>query len=145
MKINRLKVWMIIVMLCAATLAASAGYAATNSAKKPAKQAAKRLPKLLDLGSTKCIPCRMMIPVLDDLAKEYKGRLDVGFIDVWKDRNAVDAYKIKSIPTQIFFNAKGKEIFRHVGFFPKKDILKAFAEHGVKLGKPAAKKNQGKK
>ncbi len=79
----------------------------------------------------------MMAPILEQLAKDYKGQLDVGFIDVWKDTKAADKYRIKSIPTQVFFDAKGKEFFRHVGYFPKEDILKAFKDHGIKLKKPA--------
>jgi thioredoxin 1 len=99
--------------------------------KKPAKP--KALPRLLDLGSDKCVPCKMMIPVLDELRKDYKGKLKVDFIDVWKDEAAAKKYKVKSIPTQIFFDAKGKEVYRHVGFISKEDILKAFKKHGIKL------------
>ena len=102
---------------------------------KPAAKAPKTLPRLLDLGATKCVPCKMMVPVLDELTKEYKGKLKVEFIDVWKDRSAAEKYKIQSIPTQIFFDAKGKEVYRHVGYFPKDDILKAFKDHGIKLTK----------
>ena len=102
---------------------------------KPAANAPKALPRLLDLGATKCIPCKMMVPVLDELTKEYKDKLKVEFIDVWKDQSAAQKYKVQSIPTQIFFDAKGKEVYRHVGYFPKDDILKAFKDHGIKLAK----------
>ena len=101
----------------------------------PKAQSPKTLPRLLDLGATKCIPCKMMVPVLDELGKDYKGKLKVEFIDVWKDRSAAQKYKVQSIPTQIFFDAKGKEVYRHVGFFPKDDILKAFKDHGIKITK----------
>ena len=111
-----------------------------NPKVKPTAKAPKALPKLLDLGATKCIPCKMMVPVLDELKKEYKGQLDVQFIDVWKNEKAAEKYKVKSIPTQIFYDAKGKEIFRHVGYFPKGDIVKAFKDHGVKLKEPAKPK-----
>ena len=107
----------------------------TDAKAKPAATATKKLPRLLDLGSTKCIPCKMMVPVLDELKKEYKGKLKVEFIDVWKDESAGKKYKVESIPTQIFFNAKGKEVYRHQGYFPKEDIIKAFKEHGIKLTK----------
>jgi thioredoxin 1 len=109
----------------------------SKTAQKPAKPAVKQLPKLLDLGATKCVPCKMMAPILEELAKDYKGQLDVQFIDVWKDDKAAGKYKVQSIPTQIFYDAKGKEFFRHVGFFPKEDILKTFEKQGVKLKKPA--------
>ena len=111
--------------------------AGKTGAKKNAPKAKtpKALPRLLDLGATKCIPCKMMVPVLDELAKEYKGKLKVEFIDVWKNQSAGQKYKVQTIPTQIFFDAKGKEVYRHVGYFPKNDILKAFKDHGIKLSR----------
>jgi thioredoxin 1 len=105
----------------------------TTPRPKAAAPKSQALPRLLDLGATKCIPCKMMIPVLDELKREYKGKLQVDFIDVWENRSAGGKYKVQTIPTQIFYDAKGKEIFRHVGFFPKADILKTFKDHGVKL------------
>ena len=106
-----------------------------NVKAKPSAKTPKALPRLLDLGATKCVPCKMMVPVLDDLKKEYKGKLKVEFIDVRKDESVARKYKVQSIPTQIFFNAKGKEVYRHTGYFPKDDIIKAFKDHGIKLGK----------
>ena len=88
-------------------------------------------PRLVDLGAGKCIPCKKMAPILDELKEEYTGRMDVEFIDVWKDRKAADQYGIESIPTQIFFDATGKELFRHEGFFAKEDILKKLRELGI--------------
>lgn len=102
---------------------------------KPAPKVTKALPRLLDLGATKCIPCKMMVPVLDELSKEYKGQLKVEFIDVWKNQSAAEKYKVQTIPTQIFFNAKGKEIYRHAGYYPKDDIVKKFKDLGIKLKK----------
>ena len=95
---------------------------------------AKPLPKLLDLGAGKCIPCKMMAPILKGLKKEYAGRMDVEFIDVWKNEAAGGKYKIEVIPTQIFYDAESKELFRHVGFFGKDDILAKWKELGVDLG-----------
>ncbi len=98
-----------------------------------------KLPKLVDLGADKCIPCKAMAPILKDLKTEYAGRMDVEFIDVWKNPGAGKAYKIKLIPTQIFFDASGKERFRHEGFFGKEDILGKWKELGVDLkGKVSA-------
>jgi thioredoxin 1 len=90
-------------------------------------------PRLLDLGATKCIPCKMMAPILDELKEEYAGRLDVEFIDVWQNREAAGQYGIESIPTQIFFDAAGKELYRHQGFLAKEDILKKWEELGVAI------------
>src|SRR3990172_2129478 len=61
----------------------------------------KGLPRMVDLGADKCIPCKMMAPILEELKKEYAGRLTVEFIDVWEHRGAGDVYGIRSIPTQI--------------------------------------------
>ena len=75
----------------------------------------------------------MMSPVLDELKKEYTGKLEVEFIDVWKNPDAGKPYGIEVIPTQIFFDASGKELFRHIGFFSKDDILAKWKELGVDL------------
>jgi thioredoxin 1 len=91
------------------------------------------LPRLVDLGADKCIPCKMMAPVLEELKKEYAGRLRVDFIDVWKAPEAGKPYGVEVIPTQIFFDAGGKELFRHVGFFGKEEILAKWKELGVEL------------
>ena len=101
---------------------ASAGPAATA-----------KLPKLLALGAGKCIPCKMMAPILEELKKEYAGRMEVVFIDVWEKPEAAKPYGIETIPTQIFFDAEGKELFRHVGFFAKDDILAKWKELAVNL------------
>jgi thioredoxin 1 len=90
-------------------------------------------PRLLDLGSVSCVPCKMMQPILDDLEKEYAGRLKVEFVDVWQDRAVGEKHGIEAIPTQIFFDASGKEFFRHTGFYSKEDILKAFHDNGISL------------
>ena len=95
----------------------------------------KTLPRLIDLGADKCIPCKMMAPMLEELKVEYKGRLEVAFIDVWKKPDEAKKYGIKIIPTQIFYDASGKELFRHEGFFSKEDILRKWKEFGVTLEK----------
>ena len=95
--------------------------------------AAAKLPKLLDLGANKCIPCKMMAPILEQMKTEYAGTLEVEFIDVWKNPDAGKQYGIEVIPTQIFYDATGKELFRHIGFFSKADILAKWKELGVEL------------
>jgi thioredoxin 1 len=113
---------------------------AENTGDKAATVTAAKLPRLLDLGAGKCIPCKMMAPILEELKKEYAGRMNVEFIDVWKNPDAGKQYGIEMIPTQIFFDAEGKELFRHVGFFGKEDILGKWKELGVDL---AGKSNNG--
>jgi thioredoxin 1 len=95
----------------------------------------QKLPRLVDLGADKCIPCKMMAPILEELSAEYKGKLQVVFIDVWKNPQEGPKYKIRVIPTQIFFNADGKELFRHEGFFSKEDILAKWKKFGINLEK----------
>jgi thioredoxin 1 len=101
---------------------------------------ASGVPRLVDLGSVTCIPCKMMAPILEELKKEYAGRLSVEFYDVVQKPEVAKKYSMKLMPTQIFFDASGKERFRHEGFFAKDDILAKWKELGVDLsgGSPAA-------
>lgn len=94
---------------------------------------AAALPRLVDLGAGKCIPCKMMAPILEELKSEYAGRLQVDFIDVWENPDEAKQYNINLIPTQIFFDPAGKELFRHEGFISKEDILAKWQELGFNL------------
>jgi len=89
------------------------------------------LPRLIDLGSDTCIPCKAMAPMLEKLREEYKGRMEVIFIDIDKNPDAKKKYTVKMKPTQVFFNAAGDEIFRHVGSYSKEEILNKWKELGV--------------
>jgi thioredoxin 1 len=91
------------------------------------------LPRLVDLGAGKCIPCKMMAPILEELKTEYAGKFEVVFIDVWEAPDKAKEYSIKIIPTQIFYDASGKELFRHEGFFSKADILAKWKELGIDI------------
>ena len=115
--------------------------AATHEAATIAREDPKReaLPRLLDLGADKCIPCKMMAPILAELKTEYTGTFDVHFIDVWEDPEAGKPYGIRMIPTQIFFDTEGRELFRHEGFFSKEDMLAKWKEFGVDLSGVEAK------
>jgi thioredoxin 1 len=114
----------------APSLAAASG-PAESLADKAAPLAAAKLPKIIDLGADKCIPCKMMAPILAEFKRDYADRFTTEFIDVWKNPDAGKAYGIEMIPTQIFFDATGKELFRHVGFFGKEDVLGKWKELGV--------------
>ena len=112
--------------------------------KKKAEET--KLPTLLELGSTTCVPCHMMEPVLEKLKKEYGGVLNVKFIDLnLKENESIGIkYKINAIPVQIFLDAEGKELWRHKGFFPEDNILKQWKKLGydlnaLKKGKQAVK------
>ncbi len=104
---------------------------AAPTANAPAP--ATGLPRLLDLGSTKCQACQAMEAVLADLRRDYARRLAVDFIDVFVTQDAAEKYSIVVIPTQIFYDAAGKELFRHQGFISKDDIVAKFRELGVSL------------
>lgn len=101
----------------------------------------KALPCLVDLGAGKCIPCKLMAPILEELKTEYKGKLQVVFIDVWENPDEAKKYKINIIPTQIFYDTSGKELFRHEGFFSKEDILGKWKEFGIDLEEGAENEN----
>ena len=86
---------------------------------------------MIDLGAAKCIPCKMMAPIIEELKKEYAGKADIVFIDVWKNPYQAERYGIQTIPTQIFYDQDGKEFYRHVGFLDKKRIVDVLTRLGV--------------
>ena len=90
------------------------------------------LPKLLDFGAGTCIPCKKMAPILKELSEEYKGRVDIKIIEVYQEREMTQANRIRLIPTQVFYDSKNKEVFRHEGFMDKEAIKKVFDKMGVK-------------
>ena len=110
---------------------------ALTAAQLAAADAQPALPRLVDLGAGKCIPCKQMKPILDDLARNYTDQFAVVFIDVWENREEGAKYGIRLIPTQIFYGADGKELARHEGFMAKKDILAKWKELGVEVKEPA--------
>lgn len=91
------------------------------------------IPKItfIELGSVKCIPCKMMQPVMESIEKEYSEIVKVIFYDVWtkEEKKYARQYKIKLIPTQVFLDEEGKEFFRHEGFFSQKDIEELIRDH----------------
>jgi thioredoxin 1 len=115
-----------------------APYDGMAQSTKVAKGSAS-LPRVVDVGADKCVPCIMMAPILEELKKEYAGVLIVEFVDVWKNPQAGQQYGVRGIPTQIFYDASGKELKRHLGFISKQGILDQFQQLGIPL-KPAAKK-----
>src|SRR5512135_3357330 len=133
-KAGKIAIVVALAVVVAAVIAVKGG----GSASTP-PQTAGGLPRLVDLGSTTCIPCKMMAPVLEELKKEYAGRMQVDFIDVGVDPSAGKSFDIKLIPTQVFLDASGKEVDRHEGFLSKEDILSRWAKAGVGFaGGPAA-------
>ena len=94
----------------------------------------------IELGSVKCIPCKQMQPVMKAIETKYGNLVKVIFYDVWttEQKPFAKKYGIKLIPTQVFLDEKGKEFFRHEGFYPEKEIDKLLLSKGIK---PISKKN----
>jgi thioredoxin 1 len=87
---------------------------------------------MIDIGAKKCIPCKMMVPIMEELEREYKDRAAIIFIDVWENPQAGQKFGIQVIPTQIFYNTDGKEVLRHQGFMEKVAIVAELEKLGVK-------------
>lgn len=92
----------------------------------------KGMVTMVDLGAKKCIPCKMMAPILVKLEKAYAGKAAVVFLDVWEDPAPARHFGIRTIPTQIFFDRKGKEVYRHEGFLGEEEIIRRLKDMGVK-------------
>jgi len=116
------------------------GAATPSAAQRPAPPADNPLDKALatgrpvvaDFGRGLCIPCKMMKPILDDLKEEYAGRTEILIIEIDEYPAVTQRVGIRAIPTQIFYDAQGKELDRHQGFLPREDIVAKLAEMGVK-------------
>jgi thioredoxin 1 len=96
------------------------------------KARASGKPSLVDFGSKGCRPCDMLAPILETLKKKYDGKANVLFISVVQEQILAARYGIDSIPVLVFFDKDGKEVSRHVGFFPQEEIEKQMAKMGVK-------------
>jgi thioredoxin 1 len=87
---------------------------------------------LIDLGAATCIPCKMMAPVLEKVKKRFSGKAEVIVIDIRYDRDQAQRFQLRAIPTQIFFDKEGKEVYRHLGFLDENAIVEQFTKMGVK-------------
>lgn len=103
-------------------------------------QQEKNLPKLIDLGSKNCLPCKLMKPILKELQTEYAGSLIVEVFDIHEKPDIGKKYNVRLIPTQIFYDKNGKELYRHVGFMSKKEIISTFERFGITLKKTSQRK-----
>lgn len=96
-----------------------------NKAKKEGKAV------MLELGSVGCIPCEQMKPVMERLKKDYKGKLEVIFIDVRVDRESARRFGVYVIPTQVFLDKNGREFYRHIGYYPYEEIVPVLKNAGL--------------
>ncbi len=127
MRINGSKMMMGLFLFSALLLSVQSLYA-----DAPPEVPVKGMVTMIDLGAKKCIPCKMMAPILEKLEKEYAGRAAIVFLDVWEDPKPAHRFAIRGIPTQIFFDKDGKEVFRHLGFLSEEEIVRRLKEMGVK-------------
>ena len=130
-----MKATIVATLLTAACLAAASAMAAElPSANDAAIRAAlaSGKPTVADFGARTCIPCKKMAPILEELQRELKGRANVTFTDVRSAPGLAQNYRVQMIPTQIFFDAKGKEVKRHMGFMDKQSILTELKAAGFK-------------
>jgi thioredoxin 1 len=119
---------------CPGGAVSSAGVCgSTPSAPASAPVAARPLPKLLDLGTRTCAPCKAMLTVLDELERGYPEQLAVEFINVQENETAAEKWAVDVIPTQVFLGSDGRELYRHVGFISSDAIVKKWGELGYAI------------
>lgn len=106
-----------------------------QAALKPQNPLTKALkngkPTVLDLGSGTCIPCKMMKPIFEELEKEYGGKANIILLEINNYRDVANQYQVRVIPTQVFFDRQGNQVWRHEGFLAKEDIVKKLKELGA--------------
>ncbi|MEO0117232.1 MAG: thioredoxin domain-containing protein [candidate division WOR-3 bacterium] len=88
-------------------------------------------PTVLDLGAGYCVPCKMMKPIFEELEREYEGKANIILLEISEYRDLANRYRVRVIPTQIFFDKNGNQYWRHEGFLPKEEIVKKLKELGV--------------
>lgn len=118
---------LLVLSLLVMTAAPLSALVASNSeliSGKPQQLPVDGMVTMVDIGSKSCIPCKMMAPILTELALEYEGKAAIAFIDVLQHPEEGRKYKIRTIPTQIFYDKQGKEYMRHTGFMKKEHIEK---------------------
>jgi thioredoxin 1 len=134
-----MKRWVPAVLLLAMTVFAAPNCSSDDHDKngqdktRTAVPAAKKKVTFVELGSVKCIPCKMMQPIMKDIETEYGDQVHVVFHDVWTAEGQPFArkYGIRAIPTQVFLDADGNEFFRHEGYFPKAEIVNVLKTRGI--------------
>ena len=103
----------------------------SNTEEDFKKATAGGKPVLVDFGANSCLPCRQMRPVLMEVGTKYSEKAKILVIDVYKYQDLARQYKIQLIPTLVFFDSKGKEVFRHVGILEKEKIVAKLKEIGM--------------
>ncbi len=118
-------------ILFLALLIAISALLLTEESSVDSEMPVKPLITMIELGSTTCVPCQMMEPVMESLRENYGDQIEVIFYDVKEDKEKAAEWKIRMIPTQVFLNVEGKEIHRHVGFYSEELIDIFLKEQGL--------------
>jgi len=119
-------------------LMAGVGYSAELTPRVPTPG----MVTMVEVGANKCIPCKMMAPIIAELKQEYAGTVSIVFLDVWESQDAVAFARqagVQGIPTQIFYDKNGKEFTRHTGYFDKQSIIGILTKLGAKPAQPTKK------
>jgi len=103
----------------------------SNTEEELKKALSSGKPFLVDFGANSCLPCRQLRPILKEIAKDFSGKAEILIIDVYKYQNLAREYKILALPTLVFFDAKGKEVFRQPGVMNKDQIAAKLKEIGA--------------
>ncbi|MEW6116008.1 MAG: thioredoxin family protein [Nitrospirota bacterium] len=122
----------LLVPIVALSILLTAGLSSADQLDATLKKAKKEgKVVMLELGSVGCIPCEQMKPVMQKLSTNYKGKLEVIFIDVKKDRETAMRYGVYMIPVQVFLDKNGKEVYRHMGYFSYEEIVPVLKKMGL--------------
>ena len=95
------------------------------------KARASGRPSMVDFGADGCRPCEKMKPVLATLKEKYAGKADIVLVHARNEMVLFTRFRIQSIPTQIFYDKGGKEVFRHTGYYSQREIESKLKEMGV--------------
>jgi thioredoxin 1 len=131
-----MKIFMVTFLSCL-IIAMSCQSAAETEKQSEKSENSDALITFVELGSVNCVPCKAMQPVMESIEKKYGDQIKIVFYDVWQpdQKKYAQEYKIKLIPTQVFLDKEGKEIMRHEGFFPEKEIDAFLQKQGLKIVK----------
>ena len=119
----------LIALIAFLTLSGYGNAGEVNSVLDKAKKEGKAV--MLELGSVGCIPCEQMKAVMEKLRANYKGKLEVFFVDVGKDRDTAQRFGVFAIPTQVFLDKNGKEFHRHIGYYGYEEIVPVLKKAGI--------------
>jgi thioredoxin 1 len=139
-KVKKQIIWMILIsfVFCSITIAQSKKSSKRNkpvpAVKDTSTITSQPFITFVELGSVNCIPCKAMQKVMKAVEEKYGSQIKIAFYDVWKQEQAhyAEEYKIRLIPTQVFLDINGKELMRHEGYFPEKEIDAFLQSKGLK-------------